>query len=80
MTVWQMRGDAANGHPFIAALVISRARGGLPAPGHFDIAKGFGRFTNDPSSPDITESHGAIFAPAVAFQSLTDLAATRSAT
>lgn len=64
---WLMREDAANDHPFIAALVISRARGGLPAAGFFDIAKELGRFDGDPSSPDATASHGAMFAAATAF-------------
>ncbi len=68
-----MREDAANDHPFIAALVISRARGGLPASGFFDIAKELGRFDDDPSSPDATASHGAMFAAATAFWSVTDL-------
>src|SRR5271168_222751 len=31
--------DAAAGRPFIAALAISKARGGLPAPGFFDCAR-----------------------------------------
>ena len=64
---WLMREDAANDHPFIAALVISRARGGLPAAGFFDIAKELGRFDGDPSSPDATASYGAMFAAAAAF-------------
>lgn len=33
-----MREDAAAGRPLIAARVISRTRGGLPAPGFFDLA------------------------------------------
>lgn len=35
---WTMHEDAAAGRPFIAARVISRTRGGLPAPGFFDLA------------------------------------------
>ena len=34
-----MEEDAAVDRPFIAALVISKARGGLPAPGFFDCAR-----------------------------------------
>ena len=34
-----MEEDAAAGRPFIAALAISKARGGLPAPGFFDCAR-----------------------------------------
>ena len=50
-----MREDAANGHPFIAALVISKARGGLPAPGFFQ------------AGPRASSFHAATFAAAVAF-------------
>ena len=70
---WLMREDAANGHPFIAALVISRARGGLPAPGFFDIAKGLGHFDGDPSGPDAASSHGAMVDEAIAFWRATGL-------
>jgi len=62
-----MREDAANGHPFIAALVISRARGGLPAPGFFDMARELGRFDGEPSGPDAAAAHAAMFAASVAF-------------
>ena len=76
---WLMREDAANEHPFIAALVISRARGRLPAAGFFDIAKELGRFDGDPSSPDATASHGAMFAAAAAFWSVPGLPGTGNA-
>ena len=76
---WLMREDAANEHPFIAALVISRARGGLPAPGFFDIAKELGRFDGDPSGPDATASHGAMLAAATAFWSVAGLPVTGGA-
>ena len=39
-----MEEDAAADRPFIAALAISKARGGLPAPGFFDCARRLGRF------------------------------------
>jgi hypothetical protein len=45
-----MQEDAAADRPFIAALVISRARGGLPAPGFFDCARRLGRFAGDPDA------------------------------
>jgi hypothetical protein len=60
-----MQEDAANAHPFIAACVISRARGGLPAPGFFDVAQRLGRFDGDPSGA--AAFHGATFAAAVTF-------------
>ena len=62
-----MREDAANGDPFIAALVISKARNGLPAPGFFDAARRLGRFTGDPSGPQASAFHQATLAAAVAF-------------
>ena len=41
-----MEEDAAADRPFIAALAISRARGGLPAPGFFDCARRLDRFAD----------------------------------
>ena len=35
--------DAAAGRPFLAALVVGRARGGLPARGFYDRAAALGR-------------------------------------
>lgn len=64
-----MREDAGNSQPFIAALVINRARGGLPAPGFFDAARRLGRFNGDPSGPEASAFHEAAFAAAVAFWS-----------
>src|SRR5260370_8183057 len=43
-----MEEDAAADHPFIAALVISRARGGLPAPGFFTCPPPLRPFPCDP--------------------------------
>ena len=42
-----MEEDAAADRPFIAALVISKARGGLSAPGFFDCARRLGRFAGE---------------------------------
>ena len=68
-----MREDAANDRPFIAALVISRARGGLPAPGFFDMARELGRFDGEPSGQDAATAHAAMVAAAVAFWSAAGL-------
>ena len=46
-----MAEDAATNRPFIAAMVISKWRGGLPAPGFFDCAARFGRFAGDATGP-----------------------------
>jgi hypothetical protein len=54
-----MEEDAAADRPFIAALVISKARGGLPAPGFFDCARRLGRFAGDPNGQDAWSFHAA---------------------
>jgi len=62
-----MEEDAAAGRPLIAALVVSKARGGLPAPGFFNAAQRLGRFAGDPSGPEATAFYAAEFDAAVAF-------------
>jgi hypothetical protein len=62
-----MAEDAASGRPFIAAIVISKARGGLPAPGFFDCAARLGRFVGDATGPEAWGFHAAEFNAAVAF-------------
>jgi hypothetical protein len=52
-----MEEDAGAGRPFIAALVISKARGGLPAMGFFDCARRLGRFTGDPNGVEARSFH-----------------------
>ena len=54
-----MAEDAASGRPFIAAIVISKARGGLPAPGFFDCAARLGRFVGDATGPEAWGFHAA---------------------
>jgi hypothetical protein len=51
--------DAAAGRPLIAALAISKARGGLPASGLFDCARRLGRFAGDPDGQDAWSFHAA---------------------
>jgi hypothetical protein len=55
---WRNRAAAAD-RPFIAALAISKARGGLPAPGFFDCARRLGRFAGDPDGQDAWSFHAA---------------------
>ncbi|WP_373009107.1 hypothetical protein [Hyphomonas sp.] len=62
-----MEEDAGDGQPFIAALVISKARAGLSAPGFFDVAHRLGRFVGNPSGPEASAFHGAAFATTAAF-------------
>lgn len=64
-----MEEDAAAAHPLIAALVVSRARGGLPALGYFDCARRVGRFDGDLSGPEASAFHAAEFSAAVEFWS-----------
>ena len=54
-----MEEDAAADRPFIAALAISKARGGLPAPGFFDCARRLSRFAGDPDGQDAWSFHAA---------------------
>lgn len=62
-----MEEDAASGHPFIAALVVSRARQGLPAFGFFETAARLGRFDGDPFGEEAIAYHAAELALATAF-------------
>lgn len=59
--------DAAAARPLIAALVVSKARHGLPAPGFFDCARRVGRFDGDPSGSDDPAFYAAEFKKAVEF-------------
>jgi hypothetical protein len=61
-----MAEDAGAGRPFLAALVVGRARGGLPAPGFFACAARLGRFAGDPDGPEAAAFHAAERARAVA--------------
>ena len=61
-----MAEDAAADRPFIAAMVISKWRGSLPAPGFFDCAARLGRFTGDATGPDARVFHAAEFNAALA--------------
>jgi hypothetical protein len=54
-----MEEDAAANRPFIAALVISKARTGLPGPGFFDCARRLGRFAGDLDGQDTRTFHAA---------------------
>ena len=59
--------DAAATRPLIAALVISKARGGLPAPGFFECAKRVGRFQGDQLGTEASIFFEAEFGKAVEF-------------
>jgi hypothetical protein len=52
-----MEEDAEAGRPFIAALVLSKDRGGLPAMGFFDCARRLGRFAGDPHGVEARSFH-----------------------
>jgi hypothetical protein len=54
-----MEEDAAADRPLIAALAISKVRGGLPAHGFFDCARRLGRFAGDPDGLDAWSFHAA---------------------
>jgi hypothetical protein len=59
--------DADAARPLIASLVISKVRGGLPAPGFFDCARRVKRFGEDPSDLDGSVFYAAEFKLADAF-------------
>ena len=52
-----MEEDAEAGRPFTAALVVSKARGGLPAVGFFDCARRLDRFTDDSNGVEARSFH-----------------------
>jgi len=60
-----MREDALAGRPFIAALVVSRVRDGLPAPGFFDMARRLGRFDGASLGEEAWAYYAREFADAV---------------
>ena len=66
-----MAEDAATDRPFIAAIAISKARGGLPAPGFFDCARRLGRFAGDETGPEAWAFHAVEFSAAVSFWAAT---------
>ncbi len=59
--------DAIAAHPLIAALVISKARGGLPAEGFFVCARRVGRFDGDTSGPEARAFYATEFEAAVKY-------------
>ena len=56
-----MEEDAEVGLPFIAALAVSKVRGGLPAPGFFACARRLGRFVGDATDPEAWTYHATAF-------------------
>ena len=71
-----MAEDAAADRPFIAAMVISNHRGGLPAPGFFDCAARLGRFSGDASGADARVFHALELNAVLALRVPTSLAST----
>ena len=67
-----MEEDAEAGRPFIAALVLSKARGGLPAVGFFDCAQRLGRFTGDPHGVEARSFHATELNAALKFWGVCD--------
>ena len=52
-----MQEDHVNGAPFIAALVVSKVRNGLPAPAFFSFARSLRRFKGSDMDPEIQTYH-----------------------
>ncbi len=62
LTAWlegTMREDHAAGTPLRAALVISRNRGGIPAPGFFILCNELDIYQGSPNGPDAIQFHRA---------------------
>jgi len=49
--------DAAAGRPLLAAVVVSRTRDGLPAPGFFARARALGRYDGPETGPEAAAFH-----------------------
>ena len=62
-----MQEDAAAGHPLIAALVVSKATGGIPRQGFFECAQRIGCFHGDAFGVEAISFHDAEFKRAVAY-------------
>jgi hypothetical protein len=62
-----MEEDAAAGRPLIAALVISKVRDGLPAPGFFDCARRVAQYAGTADGPEAWAFHASAFNSAVKF-------------
>ena len=54
-----MREDHESGVPVLAALVVSKVRNGLPAPGFFLLACELGRYNDSESGPAAEAYHAA---------------------
>ncbi len=52
-----MQEDHGNGAPFIAALVASKVRNGLPTPAFFSFARSLGRFKGSDTGPETQTYH-----------------------
>ena len=52
-----MQEDHGNGAPFLAALVVSKVRNGLPAPVFFSFARSLGRFRGSDRGPETQTYH-----------------------
>lgn len=64
-----MAEDAIAARPFIAALVVSKVRRGLPAPGFFDCARRLGRFDDTGDALEAAAYHARELASAIAYWS-----------
>jgi hypothetical protein len=62
-----MAEDVAAGRPLIAALVVSKWRDGLPAPGFFECAAQLGRFAGAASGPEARAFHALELKAALAW-------------
>ena len=52
-----MQEDHGSGAPFLAAMVVSKVRNGLPAPVFFSFARSLGRFRGSDTGPETQTYH-----------------------
>lgn len=52
-----IRQDHADGRPLRAAVAVSKVRGGLPAPGFFDLCRRLGIYAGPDEGPEATVFH-----------------------
>lgn len=64
-----MTEDASQDRPLIAALVIAKARSGLPGAGFFDCAQRAGLYSGSSSGADAEAFHTSAFRDAITFWS-----------
>jgi hypothetical protein len=64
-----VREDHADGRPLLAALAVSRAQGGIPGRGFFQLLAELGRYAGADQGPEAAAQHARELATALAYWS-----------